>query len=393
MFKIPKGVLKKIISLQRKFYWGRNNGRDVVPLMNWNIIQSPKAMGGLGVGDLQIKNASMLFKWWWRFSVEHKALWKRIICSIHELNPEGMFRSEEKVAKFGLWKSICSVSDWDTDIGKVTKQGIRIKIGKGNTVGFWEDLWIGKDKNDCHIWAFDKSECYTAKTFVDAFYNLKYNGAEHKPWFSHLWKGLAPPKYEIILWAILWNKVNTKDRMLKWKEMAWEETMCTFCGEELETAKHLFLHCRYSWELWTSICEAWDMAWICPGGIDDAFLIWCDSHFVGFEKRLWDVFFIAIVTIIWELRNEAFFENKTPNWPCIVDKLGLTSVLGALEHLTALESLSLVDIDAELDLRDMPWSFLHQNLRSLELKYFRTLRNLPKEMMHLTALENLYIGY
>ncbi|XP_074313083.1 putative disease resistance protein RGA1 [Silene latifolia] len=72
---------------------------------------------------------------------------------------------------------------------------------------------------------------------------------------------------------------------------------------------------------------------------------------------------------------------------------GLTSVLGALEHLTALESLSLVDIDAELDLGHMPWSFLHQNLRSLELKYFRTLRDLPKEMMHLTALENLYIGY
>ncbi|XP_074266178.1 uncharacterized protein LOC141588644 [Silene latifolia] len=180
-----------------------------------------------------------------------------------------------------------------------------------------------RDKNDCHIWAFDKSECYTAKTFVDAFYNLKYNGAERKPWFSRLWKGLAPPRHEIILWAILWNKVNTKDRMLKWKEMAWKETMCTFCCEDLETAKHLFLHCRYSWKLWTSICEAWDMAWICPGGIDDAFLIWCDSHFVGFEKRLWDVFFIAIVTIIWELRNEAIFENKTPNWPCIVDKLFL----------------------------------------------------------------------
>ncbi|XP_074315635.1 uncharacterized protein LOC141651839 [Silene latifolia] len=67
IFQIPKGVLNQIINLQRRFYWGNNIGRDVVPLINWNIIQLPKEMGGVGIGDLQIKYASLLFKWWWRF--------------------------------------------------------------------------------------------------------------------------------------------------------------------------------------------------------------------------------------------------------------------------------------------------------------------------------------
>ncbi|XP_074283833.1 uncharacterized protein LOC141608370 [Silene latifolia] len=62
LFKIPKGVLNKIISLQRSFYWGKGNEKKGIPLISWEIIQRPKDLGGLGVGDLQIKNASLLFK-------------------------------------------------------------------------------------------------------------------------------------------------------------------------------------------------------------------------------------------------------------------------------------------------------------------------------------------
>ncbi|XP_074303676.1 uncharacterized protein LOC141638164 [Silene latifolia] len=186
-----------------------------------------------------------------------------------------------------------------------------------------EDFKPLRDKDDCHIWLFDNTGCYTAKTFVDAFYKLKYNGLDRKHWFSKIWKGLAPPRYEILLWAILWKRVNTKDRILKWKAMTWEEMRCTFCGDKLETPSHLFLHCKFSWQLWTGICDAWDTTWICPLEVDDAFLVWYDSLFVGFERRLWEAFFIAIVTLIWELRNVAIFENKTPNWPCILDKVFL----------------------------------------------------------------------
>ncbi|XP_074266276.1 uncharacterized protein LOC141588747 [Silene latifolia] len=350
----------------------------------------PKMMGGLYVGDLQIKNASMLFKWWWHFSMEHEALWKRIICSIHDLNPDGVFKSEDKVAKFGLWKSICSISTWDIHIAEVTKQGMKIQIGNGTKISFWENLWIGhitlkegfprlfsvsiqknkcvadmgvwqgdnwvwqlqwkrrlfqwelllvdqsnlliegftplREKDDCHIWPFDKTRCYTTKTFVNAFYKLKYTDLDRKHWFNQVWKGLAPPRYEILLWAILWKRVNTKNRVLKWKEMSWEELRilrCIFCREELKTLSHLFLHCKFSWQLWTGICDAWDTTWVCPLEVDDAFLMWYDSHFVGFERRLWEVFFIATVTLIWELRNEVIFENKSPNWTCLVDQVFL----------------------------------------------------------------------
>ena len=55
-------------------------------LVNWETIQRPKKLEGLGVGDIVLKNAGMLFKWWWQFSVENAPLWKQIICSCHDLD-------------------------------------------------------------------------------------------------------------------------------------------------------------------------------------------------------------------------------------------------------------------------------------------------------------------
>ena len=34
-------------------------------LITWDVIQRPMKMEGLGVGDMALKNASLLFKWWW----------------------------------------------------------------------------------------------------------------------------------------------------------------------------------------------------------------------------------------------------------------------------------------------------------------------------------------
>ncbi|XP_074313057.1 putative disease resistance protein RGA1 isoform X2 [Silene latifolia] len=71
----------------------------------------------------------------------------------------------------------------------------------------------------------------------------------------------------------------------------------------------------------------------------------------------------------------------------------LTSVSGVLEHLTALESLSLNDIpvvDEEFD-NDIIWRSLRHNLRSLKLESLGILETLPAGMKHLAALENLSI--
>ena len=45
-------------------------------------------MGDLGVGNVIIRNAAMLFKWWWRFTTEDNSLWKQVVCSCNNLRPD-----------------------------------------------------------------------------------------------------------------------------------------------------------------------------------------------------------------------------------------------------------------------------------------------------------------
>ena len=68
LFRIPKVVAQKIISMQTRFFWYARARQRGIPLVSWEVIQKPKELGGLGVGDLIIKNAALLFKWWWRFN-------------------------------------------------------------------------------------------------------------------------------------------------------------------------------------------------------------------------------------------------------------------------------------------------------------------------------------
>ena len=43
--------------------WSNKQDGEFIPLVNWDWIQLPKKLGGLGVGDILMKNTALLFKW------------------------------------------------------------------------------------------------------------------------------------------------------------------------------------------------------------------------------------------------------------------------------------------------------------------------------------------
>jgi len=48
--------------------WPKDGTYNAV--VKWEIVQKPKDKGGLGVVDFLLKNAALLFKWWWRYAYE-----------------------------------------------------------------------------------------------------------------------------------------------------------------------------------------------------------------------------------------------------------------------------------------------------------------------------------
>lgn len=85
LFLMPTVVRKSLISIQNKFlWWGDFEKKCIYPIKR-SVVELPKSAGGLGVGCLLFRNLALLFKWWWRFSEEMNFLWKRVVCSVHDI--------------------------------------------------------------------------------------------------------------------------------------------------------------------------------------------------------------------------------------------------------------------------------------------------------------------
>ncbi|XP_016173257.1 uncharacterized protein LOC107615734 [Arachis ipaensis] len=101
LFKMPKAIAEKLISLQRRFMWSSEEGRTGMALVRWEVVQAPKKLGELGVGDAMVRNTALLFKWWWRFAKEECPLWKKVVCSCHNLNPYELLSTQELPTREG----------------------------------------------------------------------------------------------------------------------------------------------------------------------------------------------------------------------------------------------------------------------------------------------------
>ena len=147
IFRIPNSIALQIIKLQRRFFWVLDGRRKAIPLISWDVIQKLKEMGGLGVSDLVVKNTALLFKWWWRFSNDSHLLWKRVVCSIHNISQNDKIHalnSANSGRLRSLWGQITNMARFWDEALDVTQKGFHRKVGVGSSSLFWVDQWVGE---------------------------------------------------------------------------------------------------------------------------------------------------------------------------------------------------------------------------------------------------------
>ena len=81
LFVIPVAVADRLECIQRKFLWGSSEECFKYPLVAWEKVCLPIALGGLGIRKLVHFNKALLGKWLWRFGREDTHLWRRVIAS------------------------------------------------------------------------------------------------------------------------------------------------------------------------------------------------------------------------------------------------------------------------------------------------------------------------
>ena len=75
------------------------------------------------MGDLLMKNAAMLYKWWWTFANEEKPLWKKIVGSCHRTDVNSSSYVEIK-KNSGPWGAIRNIGKMSNVVERIISCGL-----------------------------------------------------------------------------------------------------------------------------------------------------------------------------------------------------------------------------------------------------------------------------
>jgi len=106
-----------------------------------------------------------------------------------------------------------------------------------------------------------------------------------------------------------------------------------FCDEEGETSSHLFLHCNFTFKVWSMVGGWLEINFITPQTLFQHFECW--SGEIG-KKRLRKGYWLAwhgSVWVIWKARNDRIFNNLTKIPEEIVEDIKVVSWQRALPRL------------------------------------------------------------
>lgn len=70
-------------------------------------------------------------------------------------------------------------------------------------------------------------------------------------------KGLVLYRVEIIIWFVLFGRMNIRDKLFRFKIIKIEEVECSIFKFEIESVNYLFIYCEFLWRIWMLIMRWW----------------------------------------------------------------------------------------------------------------------------------------
>ena len=360
VFRMPKSVARRIEKLQRDFLWGGANGGNKAHLVKWKVVCTDKEKGGLGLRKLAILNKALLGKWIWRFARAKEELWKKVLEAKYGKEELG-WRTRKANGAFGVgvWKEILKESSW-------CWENMGFKVGKGNRIRFWTDLWCGnnvlsqgfpnlfsmavhrnvtveecwdqnvgqggwnlkllRDLNDWELglvgnllvelrdysvnleddsvfWKKGEDVLFKVKKAYNVLVNSQGLDFPH----SNVWVDKVPTKIAFFAWEATWGKVLTLDRL---QRRGWHlPNRCFLCGCEEETINHILIHCIVAKGLWNIILALCGVQWVFPNSVKEVLSSWGGSFVGRKRKKVWKSIPLFIFWTIWKERNMLAFKG------------------------------------------------------------------------------------
>ncbi|WMV25041.1 hypothetical protein MTR67_018426 [Solanum verrucosum] len=126
------------------------------------------------------------------------------------------------------------------------------------------------------------------------------------PW-KQIWRSKIPHKISCFIWLLAKEAALTQDNLKKRGITLCSS--CFLCGEALETVNHLFLHCKYTQQLWRVFLNLKGISWTMPRKVSEALKSWEAAGVNAKDRNRWRIITASIWWTIWKERNSRCFES------------------------------------------------------------------------------------
>ncbi|XP_013625016.1 PREDICTED: uncharacterized protein LOC106331249 [Brassica oleracea var. oleracea] len=269
-FQLPVSLCKRIQSVLTRFWWDETEGKKKICWVAWDQLTKPKALGGLGLRDIQRFNQALLAKLAWRIITAPESLFSRILMGKYCHNKSFLEIAPSQSCSHG-WRSILHGRD-------LLKENLGKSIGNGQTTKIWKDSWISLDKvlkpmGPIKVSALDLTvadlltselkwnkqrieellpdlaeqiQCYFAATSHNHHTQLTRAEGEFS-WIRDIWAGKFSPKMKTFLWSIVHKAISLSSNLQR-RGMT-SATPCVRC-QDTENEMHCFFNCQYAKNVW-----------------------------------------------------------------------------------------------------------------------------------------------
>ncbi|GAU44464.1 hypothetical protein TSUD_286560 [Trifolium subterraneum] len=258
---MPMKVWREVVRIQRNFLWG--------------------------------------VKWRWRLLSEEGEFWKNVLLSKYGEGVCGNANLDNMAVGH-----MCST--WRKDLCKLDKdvrwfsQVVAKKVGSGNSVDRW-------------VWKPNEEEGFSVRSMYVLLDLLLVPRALVTPLeafpFRTIWKCAVPSKVSAVAWQLFWIGFQLEIYNLCHRGIICiVEASCAMCGREVESSRHLFMHCDFAAQIWYAICGLRVVVILPP----DVMTMYGTLVGSGRNKKIkngFSVVWLAFVWVIWRCWNDKIFNN------------------------------------------------------------------------------------
>ena len=352
MFILPKGVIKQVDMLLRRFLWSGGIDKTHGAKVAWDKVCSPKKEGGLGFKNPFLLNTVLNLKHIWNlFSPLKESLWVKWVHT-YLLKDKSFWTVKPPSQCSWYWKKLLKLRD-------IARPMLKHRIGNGCGTFLWYDDWhplgplldrygqrvvydaaISLNAKvstiiDGQVWHWPMTNTLELMEIREQMQNVPLpsltcdsirwvpspNGrystthtwdsirppSPTVPWFYLVWFPGHLPRHSIVVWFAILKRLSTHDRIASFTLGPFA---CSLCNQGMETHDHLFFNCPYSSFVWQGIQQS--LGVVIPTSTWDIFFGWAGSTWRRNSPGhiIPRICLGATVYSIWQERNARTFKNE-----------------------------------------------------------------------------------